>query len=163
MSLGDFVHLHLHSQFSLLDGAIKFDPLMKKLQELNMKAAALTDHGAMYGAFKFFTKAKSAGIKPIIGCEIYMAENSRFDKQKKMGADQRHLVLLAKDLEGYRNLMNIVSVAHLEGFHYKPRADLETLQKYSKGLIALSGCMGSTISRSIMNREPEKAEKWVRT
>jgi len=160
--MSGFVHLHVHSEYSLLDGAAKLPNLLEKAKAQGMTALALTDHGAMYGAFKFFLKAKEAGIKPIIGCEIYMAENSRFDKQAKMGADQYHLVLLAKDLVGYRNLMKLVSIAHLEGFHYKPRIDFEVLKKYSEGLIGLSGCLQSIISQSILNQEPQKTELWVK-
>ncbi len=159
----DFVHLHVHSEFSLLDGLSKLDKLIAKARSFHMSAVALTDHGAMYGIFKFFLKAKDAGIKPILGCEIYFAENSRFDKQKKMGDDQYHLTLLASSFEGYQNLLKIVSVAHLDGFHYKPRVDLETLQKYNGGLVALTGCMGGIVPKSIMHNEPEKAEKWLRT
>src|SRR3989338_5881341 len=117
--MNDFVHLHVHSEFSLLDGLPKLEKLTAKVKELGMDAVALTDHGAMYGSFKFFLKAKDYGIKPIIGCEVYMAAKSRFDKQAKMGADQFHLVLLAETLEGYQNLMKLVSFAKLEGFHYR--------------------------------------------
>ncbi|PJE63578.1 DNA polymerase III subunit alpha [Candidatus Roizmanbacteria bacterium CG10_big_fil_rev_8_21_14_0_10_45_7] len=161
--MADFVHLHTHSEFSLLDGLSRLEDLTKKIRELGMKAVALTDHGAMYGSFKFYLKAIDEGLKPIVGCEIYHARASRFDKQKKMGDDQYHLVLLATNLEGYKNLMKIVSHAHLEGFHYKPRADVEVLKKHSKGLIALSGCMSGIIAKSILNDEPEYAEKWIRT
>ncbi|MFA6005140.1 MAG: DNA polymerase III subunit alpha [Patescibacteria group bacterium] len=161
--MNDFVHLHVHSEFSLLDGLPKLDKLAAKVKELGMDAVALTDHGAMYGSFKFFLKAKDYGIKPIIGCEVYMAEKSRFDKQKKMGADQYHLVLLAENMTGYKNLMKLVSYANLEGFHYKPRIDVELLEKYHEGIICLSGCMGSLLSQSIMNNEPEKAEHWIKT
>ena len=116
----DFVHLHVHSEFSLLDGLSKLDKLIAKARSFHMSAVALTDHGAMYGIFKFFLKAKDAGIKPILGCEIYFAENSRFDKQKKMGDDQYHLTLLASSFEGYQNLLKIVSVAHLMDFTTNP-------------------------------------------
>ena len=145
-----------------MDGAAKLQGLLEKAKALGMKSLALTDHGAMYGSFKFFLKAKEVGIKPIIGCEVYMAENSRFDKQAKMGADQFHLVLLAKNLVGYRNLMKLVSIAHLEGFHYKPRIDFEVLEKYSEGLIGLSGCLQGIISQSILNQEPQKTKLWVK-
>lgn len=163
LPMQDFVHLHVHSEYSLLDGLSKLDKLLAKAKLLNMGAVALTDHGAMYGIFKFFLKAKDAGIKPIIGCEVYFAEHSRFDKQKKMGDDQFHLTLLAKNFEGYQNLLKMVSVAHLDGFHYRPRVDLETLQKYSGGLIALTGCMNGIIPKSIMRNEPDKAEQWLKT
>ena len=162
-AMSDFVHLHTHSEFSLLDGLSRVDRLVAYAKELEMGALALTDHGAMYGSFKFYLKALDAGIKPIIGCEIYHARNSRLDKQAKMGADQYHLVLLAKDFEGYKNLMKIVSHAHLEGFHYRPRADVEVLKQHSKGIIALSGCMAGIIARSILNDEPEAAKQWIET
>lgn len=160
--MSDFVHLHVHSEYSLLDGAAKLDRLIQKAKELNMPALALTDHGAMYGAFKFFLKAKANGLKPIIGCEVYMAERSRLDKQARLGSDQHHLVLLAKNLTGYRNLMKLVSHAHLEGYHYKPRIDLELLREHREGLIGLSGCMQSIISQSLLNQESGKAETWVK-
>lgn len=159
----DFVHLHVHSEYSLLDGSGKLSRLIDKAKELGYKSLALTDHGAMYGAFKFFLQAQEKGIKPIIGCEVYHTQNSRFDKQAKMGDDQYHLVLLAKDLTGYRNLMKLVSAAHLEGYHYKPRIDVELLKKYSKGLVGLSGCMSGIISKSLRNQETKKAEKWLKT
>src|SRR3989339_1214034 len=160
--MSDFVHLHVHSEFSLLDGAAKLEKLVQKAKDLGYSALALTDHGAMYGAFKFYLKAKELGIKPIIGCEVYMAEKSRTDKQTRMGADQYHLILLAKDLIGYRNLMKLVSAAHLEGFHYRPRIDLNLLKKHSQGLIGLSACMQGIISQSLLHQEYKKAEKWTK-
>ncbi len=160
--MSDFVHLHVHSEYSLLDGAVKIKNLLEKTRALGMNSVALTDHGAMYGSFKFFLKAREAGIKPIVGCEIYQAEGSRFDKQKRLGSDQFHLVLLAKNLAGYRNLMKLVSHAHMEGFHYRPRVDLELLKEHSEGLIALSGCMQGIISQSLLNKEQDRAEKWLR-
>jgi DNA polymerase III subunit alpha len=160
--MSDFVHLHVHSEYSLLDGAVKLKELISRVKELNMTAVALTDHGAMYGSFKFFLEAKKQGIKPIVGCEVYMAEQSRFDKQKRMGSDQYHLVLLAKNLQGYKNLMKIVSLAHLEGYHYKPRVDVEILKKYSDGLIALSGCMKGLVSNHLLNKETKQAEEWLK-
>lgn len=155
----DFVHLHVHSEFSLLDGSIKLDKLIDKILLEGMDSVALTDHGAMYGSFKFFLKATAKKVKPIIGCEVYQAEKSRFDKQKQMGSDQFHLVLLAKNLEGYKNLMKLVSIAHLEGYHYRPRVDFESLKKYSNGLIALSACLQGLVPNSFLNKEPEKAER----
>ena len=160
--MSDFVHLHVHSEYSLLDGAAKPEKLIQRAKELKMKALALTDHGAMYGAFKFYLKAREQGIKPIIGCEVYLAKRSRFDKQAKMGQDQYHLLLLVKNLTGYRNLMKLVSIAHLEGYHYRPRIDMESLKKHAEGLICLSGCMQSPISQSLLNNEPEEAERWLR-
>lgn len=160
--MSEFVHLHVHSEFSLLDGASKLDKLVQTAKDAGFKALALTDHGAMYGAFKFFLKAKQVGIKPIIGCEVYMAENSYLDKQPRMGADQYHLLLLAKNLEGYRNLMKLVSHAHLQGYHYRPRIDLKLLQDHHRGLIGLSGCMQGIISQSLLNQEQEKAALWAK-
>ncbi|MCR4329115.1 MAG: DNA polymerase III subunit alpha [Candidatus Roizmanbacteria bacterium] len=159
--MAEFVHLHTHSEFSLLDGLSRIDDLVHKAKDLGMSSIALTDHGAMYGSFRFYLKAQEAGIKPIIGCEIYHAKNSRFDKQQKLGSDQYHLVVLARNLTGYRNLMTIVSKAHLEGFHYKPRADIELLTEYKEGLIVLSGCLQGIVSKHIMQEEPQEAEKWV--
>jgi len=160
--MNDFVHLHVHSEFSLLDGAAKLEKLVQTAKNLGFSAMALTDHGAMYGSFKFFLKAKELGIKPIIGCEVYMAENSYTDKQPRMGADQYHLVLLAKNLTGYHNLMKLVSEAHLKGYHYRPRIDLSLLRKHSEGLIGLSGCMQGIISQSLLNQEEDKAARWVK-
>lgn len=159
--MNDFVHLHVHSEFSLLDGATKLEKLVQTAKDMGFSSIALTDHGAMYGAFKFFLKAKELGIKPIIGCEVYMAENSCEDKQPKMGADQYHLVLLAKNLDGYRNLMKLVSHAHLQGYHYRPRIDLKLLKEHSQGLIGLSGCMQGIISQSLLRNEEDKARRWV--
>lgn len=153
-----FTHLHVHTEYSLLDGMCRIGDILKKTKDEGMTSLAITDHGAMYGAFKFFVKAQEAGIKPIIGCEIYKAKNSRLDKQPGVDRDRFHLVLLARDLEGYRNLMKIVSIAHLEGFYYKPRADFETLEKYSKGLIATSACLGGEIPQALMNDQDKEAE-----
>ncbi len=145
-----FNHLHLHSEYSLLDATIRLPELVEKLQQRGMKACALTDHGVMYGVLKFKNIMKEAGLKPIIGCEIYVAPRGR-DK-KEYGIDNKffHLVLLAKNLEGYKNLVKIVSLGHMEGFYYKPRVDIETLSKYSKGLIALSACLAGPISKPIL-------------
>ena len=150
-SMGKFVHLHLHTEFSLLDGAVRIDRLMDKAVELGMPAVAMTDHGVMYGAVDFYKEAKSRGIKPIMGCEIYMARRSRFDKEHVYDNEPNHLVLLAENLIGYKNLMKIVSKAHLEGFYYKPRADYELLDQYSEGIIALSACLAGAIPRAIVN------------
>lgn len=154
-----FVHLHVHTEYSLLDGMARANDLVKRAKELNMPAVAITDHGALYGAFKFFIKAKDAGIKPIIGVETYKTKNSRHDKQSNVDRDQYHLVLLAKNLEGYQNLLKIVSIAHLEGFYYKPRIDFEVLEKHHEGIIALSGCMNGEISSLILNNQYKQSEK----
>jgi len=159
MKKTDFVHLHVHTEYSLLDGLSKIEPLVSRVKELGMKSLAITDHGVMYGVIKFFNTCKEKGIKPIIGCEIYMAHRSRFDKQPKIDADQYHLVLLAKNLTGYRNLMKIVTKAHLEGFYYKPRADIELLKEYHQGLIASSACIEGEIPSLILRNDYQGAKK----
>src|SRR5487761_1472864 len=116
----DFVHLHNHSEYSLLDGLSKIKDMVQHVKDLGMTALAITDHGNMYGTIKFYIACKEAGIKPIIGCEIYMARRTRFDKEAGVDNDYNHLILLAKDFQGYKNLMKIISVAHLEGYYYKP-------------------------------------------
>ncbi|MEK7165301.1 MAG: PHP domain-containing protein, partial [Patescibacteria group bacterium] len=118
--MADFVHLHVHSEFSLLDGLTRMEDLISTVKELGMDTVALTDHGAMHGTIKFYSQAKAAGIKPIVGVETYMAKRSRFDKQPGLDKDQYHLVLLAKNEIGYKNLLKLVTSAHLEGFYYKP-------------------------------------------
>src|SRR3989344_8209319 len=136
-----FTHLHVHSEYSLLDGLIKINQLVDSTLSHGMKSVALTDHGAMYGIFDFYIKAQEKGIKPILGVELYKAKNSRHDRQPGIDRDQYHLVLLAKNYQGYMNLMKIVTVAHLEGYYYKPRVDFDTLSRYREGIIALSGCL----------------------
>ncbi len=154
-----FVHLHVHTEYSLLDGMCRVGDVLKKAKDLGMPAVAITDHGSLYGAFKFFIKAKEIGIKPIIGVETYKAKKSRFDKQPGVERDQYHLVLLAKNLTGYKNLLQIISIAHLEGFYYKPRIDFELLEKYSDGLIGLSACLAGEIPSLILNNQIGEAEK----
>lgn len=153
----NFTHLHLHTEYSLLDGTIKIPALIEKLNELGMDSCAITDHGVMYGAFKFYKEMKSAGKKPIIGCEIYVAPRSHL--QKEIGVDNRyyHLVLLCKNLQGYKNLMKLNAKAHLDGFYYKPRVDFELLKKYSTGLIALTACFSGPLSYEILKNNPKKA------
>ncbi len=142
----DFVHLHVHTQYSLLDGAIRFDDLLDKCKEFGMDTVAITDHGTMHGALEFYCKAKKAGVKPIIGCEFYIAVADRFSKKaKSAGTSAFHLVLLAMNETGYQNLLKLASIAQLEGFHYKPRIDKEILEKYNDGLIALSACLHGEI------------------
>jgi len=138
----DFVHLHVHTQYSLLDGAIRFDRLFSLAKTFGMQACAITDHGNMFGAVDFYFDAKKAGIKPIIGCEAYLAPKSRFDQKKVKGEDNAyHIVLLAMNDRGYRNLLKLVSLAHTEGFYYVPRIDKEILRKYNEGLICLTACL----------------------
>jgi len=154
-----FVHLHLHTGYSLLDGLNRIDDVISKAIEYKMPAVAITDHGSLYGAFKFYVKAKEAGIKPIIGVEAYKAKNSRLDKQNGVDRDQYHLTLLAKNLAGYKNLLKLITAANLEGFYYKPRIDFEILEKYSEGLIVLSGCLNGEISSLLSQSQDKEAEK----
>jgi len=156
----NFVHLHVHSEYSLLDGAVRIKGLIKKAVRLGMPAVALTDHGVMYGIIEFYKAAKKAGIKPIIGCEVYMAPKSRFDKQASKGKREdtsNHLTLLAMNNQGYQNLMRLASFGFLEGFYYKPRIDKELLEKYHDGLIALSGCIAGEIPRQIISGNDDAA------
>ncbi|MBU1033881.1 DNA polymerase III subunit alpha [Patescibacteria group bacterium] len=153
----DFVHLHVHTEYSMLDGLTKVVDLVKKVKSLDQSAVAITDHGNMHGNISFYNECKKEGIKPIIGTEIYLAKNSRFDKQIRMGSDQFHLTLLAQNYIGYKNLMKMVTIANFEGFSYKPRIDDEILEKYSEGIILLSGCMSSQTSRLLMEGKEEKA------
>ena len=154
----DFVHLHVHSEYSLLDGAARIKDLPIRAKELGMSAIALTDHGVMYGVIDFYKACKEAGIKPIIGCEVYVAPRTRFDKDSNIDSKYYHLILLAKNNKGYQNLCKLVSLGFTEGYYYKPRIDLEILEKYSDGLIALSGCIGGSISSSILAGNMLEAE-----
>ena len=154
----DFVHLHTHSEYSLLDGLGKLDHLIERAKSFGMGALAITDHGAMYGSFKFYLKAKAAGIKPIIGVEAYVARRSRFDKEGKVDTDPYHLVLLAKNETGYKNLMKLVTHAHLEGYYYKPRIDWEILTKYHEELICLSACLHGQVPSLLRNNQDFEAE-----
>ena len=125
----DFVHLHVHTEYSLLDGAIRIKDLIRKVKELGMESIAITDHGVMYGVVDFYKEAVKNGIKPILGCEVYTARRSRFDKEANIDSEQGHLVLLAENITGYKNLMKIVSIGFIEGYYYKPRIDLHVLKK----------------------------------
>jgi len=156
-----FIHLHTHSHYSLLDGLAKIDDLVKKAKDNNMKALALTDHGVMYGIVEFYQKAKAAGIKPILGVEAYLARNGRLNKRARIDEKPYHLVLLAKNKQGYQNLIKITSIAHLEGFYYKPRIDWEILEKYHEGIIALSACRQGEIPVSIWNGNLETTEELI--
>ncbi len=154
-----FTHLHVHTEYSLLDGAARLDKLVNKAAQSGMSALAITDHGVMYGVIDFYKACKKAGVKPIIGCEVYVAPHSRLDRVS--GKDDRnyHLVLLAENEEGYRNLVYLVSMAHVEGFYYKPRVDKELLRKHAKGLIALSACLAGEVSSCLLQDQLEKACK----
>lgn len=159
--MSNFVHLHVHTQYSLLDGAAEINQLLRKVKELGMPAVAITDHGVMYGCLKFYQQALEWGVKPILGCEIYVAPRRLTDKVAKVDDNPTHLVLLAENNEGYRNLLKLVSIAHLEGFYYKPRVDLETLREYSHGLIALSACLNGVIARPLLENRIETAKNLI--
>lgn len=157
--MGKFVHLHVHTEYSLLDGANRIKDLVKRTKELGMESIAITDHGTMYGVVEFYKEAVNNGIKPILGCEVYTARRTRHDKQGFADSDPGHLVLLAKDNQGYKNLMKIVSIGFIEGFYYKPRIDFEILERYSEGLIALSACLSGDVPKALLNNDFEKAKK----
>ncbi len=154
----DFVHLHVHSQYSLLDGACRVERLISRVKELGQSAVAITDHGVMYGCIEFYKKCRENGIKPIIGCEVYVAPRTRFDKETRADMSPYHLVLLCKDNEGYSNLVKLVSLAHTEGFYNRPRCDIELLRKYNKGLICLSACLAGEIPRLLLNGNFDEAK-----
>ncbi|MDE2931848.1 MAG: DNA polymerase III subunit alpha [Chloroflexota bacterium] len=154
-----FTHLHLHTHYSLLDGMSRMPELMDRAKELGFAAIGLTDHGVLYGAIEFYEEARSRGIKPIIGCEVYVATRSRFDKEPKQDDRQYHLTLLAKDNQGYSNLVKLATQAQLEGFYYKPRVDHELLEQYHEGLICLSGCPSGEIPRALQDGNEEKARE----
>ncbi len=157
-----FVHLHVHTEYSLLDGSNKIKEYVKRIKELGMNAAAITDHGVMYGAIDFYEAAKAEGIKPIIGCEVYVAPGSRFDKELTGGEDRyHHLILLAENNQGYANLMKIVSRGFTEGYYYKPRVDKEVLEKYHEGIIALSACLAGEVPRYIEKGMLEEAKECI--
>ena len=146
----NFTHLHVHTEYSLLDGSNKINEYVSRAKELGMKSAAITDHGVMFGCIDFYKAAKAAGIKPIIGCEVYVAPGSRFDKEKGKEEDRYyHLVLLAETQEGYQNLIKIVSYGFVDGFYYKPRVDMELLEQYHEGIIALSACLAGEVARNL--------------
>ncbi len=159
----NFVHLHTHSEFSLLDGLGKLNDLIARAKSFGMDSLAVTDHGAMYGSFKFYLKAKAAGIKPIIGVETYVARRSRFDKEGKIDTDPYHLVLLAQNETGYKNLLKLVTHAHLEGYYYKPRIDWELLKEHHEGLICLSACLQGQVPSLLREGKDEEAEKVAKT
>ena len=157
--MSDFVHLHIHSEFSLLDGANRIKDLPVRAKELGMKAIALTDHGVMYGAIDFYKACKKEGVKPIIGCEVYVALRSRFEKEAGIDNKYYHLILLAKNNQGYKNLSKLVSLGFVDGYYYKPRIDKEILEKYHEGLICLSACLAGEINQKLLYGTQEEAEE----
>jgi len=158
----NFIHLHTHSHYSLLDGLSKIPDMIKTAKKNGMYALAITDHGNMYGAIELYKEAQKAGIKPIIGVEAYIAERGRKDKEPGIDNKRYHLTLLAKNKQGYKNLMRLVTIANLEGYYYKPRMDKEILREYSEGIICLSGCMGSQLSQAVLAGNNEKAEALIK-
>ncbi|MCL5434943.1 MAG: DNA polymerase III subunit alpha [Patescibacteria group bacterium] len=161
--MADFVHLHNHSEFSLLDGLSKIKDMIKRAKELNMKAIAITDHGNMYGTINFYKACIEEGIKPIIGAEIYISKRTRHDKEAGVDSDNNHLILLAENIRGYKNLMKIISIAGLEGYYYKPRTDIELLREHHEGLICLSACVKGYVSEPLIANQDETAEKRAKT
>jgi len=158
-----YVNLHCHSHYSLLDGLGSPKKIVERAKELSMPAIAITDHGNMYGAIEMYKEAKEAGIKPIIGCEIYVARRSRFDKTPQVDTRPHHLTLLAKNFEGYQNLMEIVTKSSIEGFYYKPRADYGLLKAHGRGLIAMSGCLQGHLARAILSNNVDEVEQVIKT
>ena len=158
-----FVHLHVHTEYSLLDGFCRIDGLAKRVRELGQTAVAITDHGVMYGAVDFYRSCKKEGVKPIIGCEVYMTPTGRSlrDKVHELDAESRHLVLLCRNETGYRNLSYMVSRAFIDGFYIKPRIDMELLRSHSEGLIALSACLAGEIPRLLVGRNYDRAREYA--
>src|SRR5580693_969758 len=163
MSHADFVHLHLHTEYSLLDGACRLDRLVDKAHDLKFSSLAITDHGVLYGAIDFYKTAREKGIKPIIGCEVYVAPGSRLDKKTSTGGRDvyNHLVLLARDETGYKNLIQLATKAHLECYYYKPRIDKEILAAHKEGILALSGCLAREIPEAILRDQLPRAREAI--
>ena len=161
-----FTHLHVHTEYSLLDGACRISRLVERAKELGQDALAITDHGVMYGVIDFYRECKKQGIRPIIGCEVYVAPRSRFDKTLELDREYYHLILLCENQTGYQNLMKLVSLAFTDGFYNKPRVDYELLEKYHEGLICLSACMSGEVPKRILadddNGALEKARYYQR-
>ncbi|HSC70882.1 MAG TPA: DNA polymerase III subunit alpha, partial [Candidatus Methylomirabilis sp.] len=159
MAHADFVHLHLHTQYSLLDGACQLDRLIAKAKEYRMPALAMTDHGNMFGAIDFYNLAAKEGIKPIVGCELYMAPGSRYERTPQDGQYEgaNHITLLCRDLTGYKNLIKLATAGYLEGFYYKPRIDRELFAQHGQGLIVLSGCLNSELGHALVDKDEAKA------
>ena len=152
-----FAHLHVHTEYSLLDGASRVKELVRRTKELGMDAVAMTDHGVMYGAVRFYKEAKAQGIHPIIGCEVYLAPRMRQERAEVDGTRYYHLILLAENETGYRNLVQLISLANIEGYYYKPRVDKELLRKYHEGIIALSACVAGVIPQAILRGNMEQS------
>ena len=159
MSEKPFVHLHLHTEYSLLDGEASIKKLVARVKELGMDSCAITDHGSMYGVVDFYREAKSQGIHPVIGCEVYMAPRSRFDKVHDIDNKTSHLILLAENDVGYHNLMKLVSAGFIEGFYYRPRIDMDILREHNEGIIALSACMSGVLSRQLLSGNYDEAKR----
>ena len=157
--MSKFVHLHVHSEFSLLDGANRIKDLPIRAKELGMDSIAITDHGVMFGVIDFYKACKANGVKPIIGCEVYVAPRTRFDKEAGIDNKYNHLILLAKNNNGYKNLSKLVSLGFLDGYYYKPRIDKEILEKYHEDLICCSACLAGELPQAILKNDMEKAEE----
>ncbi|MCL2377054.1 MAG: DNA polymerase III subunit alpha, partial [Defluviitaleaceae bacterium] len=158
-----FVHLHNHTEYSLLDGSAKITEMVQRVKELGMDAVAITDHGSLFGNIHFYKAARAAGIKPIMGCEVYVASGSRHNKENRPDNFAYHLVLLAENNQGWRNLMKLVSLGHTEGFYYRPRIDLEILRQHSEGLICLSACLAGPVAKNILSVSYERAKQEAQT
>ena len=155
-----FTHLHVHTEYSLLDGSNKIKEYVSRVKELGMNSAAITDHGVMFGVVDFYKEAMKQGINPILGCEVYVAPGSRFDREKGQNDDRYyHLVLLAENNTGYSNLIKIVSKGFIDGYYYKPRVDMEVLNTYHEGIIALSACLAGEVQRSLVRGDYEGAKE----
>jgi len=159
--MNPFTHLHVHTQYSILDGASNIPLLLTKAKEDGMMAVAITDHGNMFGVKEFYNEAKKLGIKPIIGCEVYISVHGRQDRSVNEDRSSRHLIILAKNKKGYENLSKLVSRGYTEGFYYKPRIDFDLISQFHEGLIISSSCLGGEIPQAIANEGMEAAEKIV--
>src|SRR5215467_3771994 len=155
--MADFVHLHLHTEFSLLDGACRIDEVLDQAVALKMPAIAVTEHGNMFSSVVFHDHARARGLNPILGCEVYVAPGSRFSKNGNAGETANHLILLAETNEGYHNLIKLVSAGYTEGFYYKPRIDKELLSRHAKGLIGLSSCLKGEVATGLRTDQQQKA------
>ena len=153
-----FVHLHNHTEYSLLDGACRIPKLVQRVKELGQTAVAITDHGTMYGVIDFYRACKAEGVKPVIGCEVYVAPRTRFDRVHELDSQARHLILLCKNEVGYRNLSHMVSQSYTEGFYIKPRIDLDLLRERAEGLVCLSACLAGEVPRRLRNGDYEGAK-----